>query len=323
MPARTIACAVITYNREDFIETCVRSLLEARSETLGIDVTVINNGAPDNTAEVLAELERSEAISVVTQERNMPLVEMLNEALRIGHASGCPYMMICNDDIAFRPGAIAEMLEVCEEVGPHSLVTPLQINYRKPDLIDETMLDRLRGTDELLNDMLLHGQRKRYYEQRALIGAAVLARSETYAAIGDYDTMFNFYGPDDDFSNRAWAMGIPQLVAMKAEMLHMHGRVEAKPQTGRKAWMTRWTKMYRGRMIYIMKDRKHSALFGYLKAMATMLIDIPVHFIRRFPAGSATAAQTLKELIGSYGRLRGRRAQEDALIDAFRTAHGR
>lgn len=317
-PRLTVACIVITYDRDDFIAACVQSLLRERRDDLGIQVTVINNGSPDNTAAVLEELARTEGISVVTKTQNMPLVEMMNESLAIGHAAGTEFIMTLNDDIEFRPGGIAEMVAVCGEV-PHALVTPLQINYRKPDELDPTMLERLRGSDALLNDLLLRGEMKRYYQQDALIGAALLGRAETFAAIGDYDTLFNFYGPDDDYCNRAVAMGIPQLVATQAEMLHMHGRIEHSPQTSKASWLRRWSRMYRARMIFILKDRGHSVFGGYLRAAGRMLADMLGYIVRGWPRGILLAAGTLVSLTKAYGRVRDRRAQEDAQIAAFRT----
>ena len=53
LPKRTsVSCVVITYNRDDFIDRCLTSLLE-QSDTLDVRVSVINNGSSDNTAQTL------------------------------------------------------------------------------------------------------------------------------------------------------------------------------------------------------------------------------------------------------------------------------
>jgi GT2 family glycosyltransferase len=140
-----VACIVITYNREDFVPVCVASLLREHGEAVQIEVTVINNGATDGTAEVLANID-DPRVTIRTNAVNTPIVQVLNDSLKIGHGSGADYILLLNDDIEMQPGAIVEMVEVCREV-PHSIVTPLQINYRKPDEIDAFMLDRLRTTD--------------------------------------------------------------------------------------------------------------------------------------------------------------------------------
>ena len=316
--ARTprVACVVVTYNRDDFVDSCVASLLREHNDALPIEVTVINNGATDRTADVLAKID-DPRVSVRTKDTNRPLVLVLNECLEIGHASGADYILLLNDDIEMRPGAIAEMVAVCNEVQP-SIVSPLQINYRKPDQIDGALLGRLAKSDELLNDALLKGETGRYYHQRSLIGAALLATPETFRAVGDFDPIFTFYGPDDDYSNRAREMGISLVVAMRAEMLHLHGKTEASATIDKKDWLRRWTTQYRGRMIFRLKSRERSLPFNYAAVIGQTLFDIPRYLLARFPGGSIAAARTLVELLKSYGQVARRRKEEDALSAAFK-----
>lgn len=309
----TIACYVVTYNREDFIGTCIASLKAARSDTLDTRITIFNNASPDGTAEVLAGIDD---IEVVTNEENIPLTLVLNRALELGRNSGADYLLLLNDDIEFKPGAVAELVAVCN-AAPHAIASPLQINYRKPDQIDDTMLQRLSQTTALMNDAILHDGPKRYYEQRALIGSALLARRETFAAIGDFDPLFPFYGSDDDYCNRALEMGIPMYVAMRAHMLHMHGRIENTPQSSKGAWLRRWSSMYRARALFIMKDRKRGPVMGYLRGMAHIVSDMITFPFKGFPRGSVVAFKTMTALLGVLGPLRTRREAEDALTAAF------
>ena len=307
-----VACIVITYNRDDFIEACVTSLLAERSSELDIDVTVINNGAPDNTAEVLNRFA-PEDVTVVTNEKNMPLSTVLNASLDIGHASDADFFLLLNDDIEMRPGAIAEMVAVCGEV-PGAIVSPMQINYRQPDQVDTTMLERLQASDELVSDAAFGRETKRYYNQKSLIGAALLAPRETYAAIGDFDPAFSFYGLDDDYCNRAREMGIPLLVAMRAQMLHMHGRVSDTVTTSNEAWLRRWTTMYRARVLYKLKSPDHSLVRNYAQAVGGMLLDLVRFPLNRFPKGALIAGRTLVDVLASYPAVKARRKEEAAFL---------
>jgi N-acetylglucosaminyl-diphospho-decaprenol L-rhamnosyltransferase len=316
---KKLTCVVITYNRDDFITTCVDSLLRSETDALAVEVTVLNNGATDGTADILQAID-DPRLHVRTNRVNMPLVSALNDCLEVGHAAGADYVLLLNDDIEMRPGAIAEMIEVCDEV-PDAIVTPLQVNYRKPDEIDGGMLDLLRKTDPLLNDVILGGPMKRYYTQRTLIGAALLARPDTFAAVGDFDPLFTFYGVDDDYCNRAQAMGIPLLVAIRAHMLHMHGKTSANMKASRKDWMRRWTTQYRARMIFILKSRDRALAANYGRAVLRMLGDMVSLPFKRFPGGSVGAARTLFELVKAFPRVRARRDHEDRLIAAYRARH--
>lgn len=310
----SVACIVVTYNRDDFIARCVTSLLAARGPGLDVRVTVIDNGSPDKTAEVLAGFSPTE-VEVVTKTVNTPLSLVLNEGLAIGHASGADYLLVLNDDIEMREGAIAELVAVCREV-PGSIVTPMQINYRQPDMLDPSMLERLQATPDLINDAVYRRDIKRYYAQRSLIGAALLARRETFARVGDFDPIFSFYGVDDDYCNRARDLGVPLLVATGAEMLHMHGRTSDTRTADKSAWLKRWTTMYRARMIFVLKTPGRSLSMAYLTVTGRALRDAVKFGLQRFPRGSVVALRTLAELVGAYGRIRDRRNEEARLAAA-------
>ncbi len=311
-------CAVVTYNRDDFVAECVASLLREDGSGVAIEVTVINNGATDDTARVLDQID-DPRVTVRTNERNMPLTLVWNAALEVGHASGADYFMILNDDIEMQPGAIAEMVAVCQ-AEPMSLVTPLQINYRKPEELDGAMRENLQATPELMDDVLLNGAPKRYYHQRTLIGAALLATLETYRTIGDFDPIFTFYGVDDDYSNRARDMGIPRLVAMNARMLHLHGKTTSAPKVSRKDWLRRWATQYQGRAVFEMKDTSRSFRASYIRVMGRIAFDVVRFLFKRFPGGSVTAARTFVFFLKRYGQMARRQAHETELLRAYRGA---
>lgn len=306
----TVACLVVTYNREDFIGTCVASLLAARSDELDIEVTVFNNGSPDGTRAVLDRLAAETGISVVHKDTNIRLALVMNESLEAGHASGAEYLLLLNDDIEMRPGAIAEMVAV-ERERPGALVTPMQIDYRNPEKLDAGMLERVRATPELVTDAVYHRKVKRHYTQETLIGAALLGKAETFASVGDFDPLFTFYGLDDDYCTRAKALGVPLLVATGAEMLHMHGKTTENSTTPDKAaWMRRWSTMYRARILFRLKAPDRPLPLAYLAAAGRMLGDIPRFLVQRFPGGAGVAARTLVDLLIAYGDVSRRRALE-------------
>lgn len=313
---KSVACIVITYNRDDFIEACVSSLLAERSNSLDVRVIVINNGALDDTAKVLDRYNANE-VTVVTNETNQSLCSALNMSLDIGYGSDADYFCLLNDDIEMRPGALSEMVNVCGDV-PNAIVSPLQIDYRKPDSLDSTMMQRLQDSDDLVTDAAMGREIKRYYEQRTLIGSALLARRETYAAIGNFDPTFSFYGLDDDYCNRARDMGIPLLVAMKAQMLHMHGRTSDTPETAKEAWLRRWTTMYRARVLFTLKSTDHSLLGNYMRAAGLMMSDIVRFMLQRFPKGTQIAGRTFIDVLRDYPRIKERRALEQALLTQHR-----
>lgn len=310
-----VCCVVVTYNRDDFVAECVSSLLREDGPDVQIEVTVINNGATDDTAVVLDKID-DDRVTIVSNAQNTRLTLVWNAALEIGHASGADYFLLLNDDIEMQLGAIAEMVAVCEAESM-ALVTPLQINYRQPDEIDGAMRDLLQATPDLLDDVILKGAPKRYYHQRTLIGAALLGRLETYAAIGDFDPIFAFYGPDDDYANRARDMGLPRLVAMEARMRHLHGKTTSTSKVSKKDWLRRWTTQYQARAIFAIKEPKTSFQMNFLRVSGRVAMDVILFLFKRFPGGSVCAAKSFVFLLRHYGQMSKRYAFEKELLENY------
>lgn len=314
----SVACVVITYNRDDFIDTCIASLLAARSDTLDVSVTVINNGSPDNTAEVLAAYA-PEDVTVVTNAQNMSLSQALNDGIDLGFATGADYMILLNDDTEMRPGALAEMVAVCAEV-EGSIVTPLQVDYRHPDALDHIMLKHVQSTPDLVTDAVYHRAVKRYYPQKGMIGAAVLAARETFEKVGYFDLMFPFYGSDDDYFVRAKRLGAPLILATNAHMLHMHGRLattEAKAQN-RGEWQKRWKTNFRGQQLMKLKQPEKSLPVNYIRVIGRSVQTLPKHMRQHGIGVLGPMVSTLAELLGAYGKIQDRRAEEASRVQANR-----
>lgn len=313
-----VCCVVITFNRDDFVSECIASLLREDGTDVAIEITVINNAATDTTAEVLSKVD-DPRVSIRTNDENMPLTLVWNDALRIGHASGADYFLLLNDDIEMKPGAIAELVGVCQ-AEPTAIVTPLQINYRQPDELDGPMRSLLQATPKLIDDMLLRGAPQRYYRQRTLIGAALLGRLETFRAVGDFDPIFSFYGLDDDYANRARDMGIPRLVATQAHMLHLHGKTTDTRQASKKAWQARWSTQYQARAVFRIKDPEGALRTNFIKVITRVAWDVPRFLFKRFPGGSLCAVRTFVFLAGRYGQMSDRRDYEEAQRAAYKTS---
>lgn len=316
-PGKTsVACVVITYNRDDFIETCIASLLASRSETLDVSVTVINNGSPDKTAEVLAAYSPKD-VTTVTNEKNMSLSQALNDGIDLGFDTGADYIILLNDDTEMRPGALAEMVAVCAEVAG-SIVTPLQIDYRQPDALDHTMLLHVKGTSDLLTDAVYHRKVKRYYRQNGMIGAAVLAARATFKKVGYFDLLFPFYGSDDDYFVRAKRLGVPLILATEAHMLHMHGRLaatDAKAQN-RGEWKTRWRSNFRGKQLMKLKRPERSFAANYIRVLGRSVAMLPKQVRENGIGVLGPMVGTLVELLATYKKIEGRRIEEQSRIKA-------
>lgn len=302
----SIACVIITYNRSDFLPVCIDSLVRERNENFKIDVVVIDNGSSDDNEIIIRKYED---IRFIKKPVNMPLPLVLNEGLREGLSFDADYIVLLNDDIEMQSGALRELVEVCED-SPRSIVTPLQVNYKNPDHLDPMMLAQIKCLDQLVEDAVYRKNMKRSYEMPTLIGSALLARRDTYLDIGDFDTLFSFYGIDDDYCNRAKYFNYKLLLAIDAHMNHAHERVNIARKDDKAAWFRRWKSMYLARILFLLKDPHGSLIKNHVKALWLVFSSAVKQSLTGFPKGALTGIGLYLALVVKHRAVSRRRSED-------------
>lgn len=242
---------VTAYNRADFVSTCLTALKEAQHDGLRIDVIVMDNGSSDNTAEAAQSV--GDLVRVLRTEDNRPIASVINRGLKIAYEDEeTDYILLLNEDTLFTPGSIQRLLEACD-AHPGSLSTPLQINYRKPDHLDDNAYKDVVQTRELVEDALFKRPFQQVYPLRTIIAAAMFGRRDVWRNVGEWDETFWFYGVDDDFCTRAKWLGYEILLVPESHLLHAHGKLggEAKQST----WepYPKWQKETQARYLFRLK----------------------------------------------------------------------
>jgi hypothetical protein len=266
---------ITTYNREQFIGECVKSVLASAADDLTLTVFVLDNGSVDRTGEVAKKVDPS--VQVVRNEVNEPVTEVYNQGLRLAFdLPETEYILQLNDDTALYPGALRKMIDVSAD-NPLSLVTPLQLRYDEPHNIDDGALVGVKGATALLDDALLQRPMAAAYEIDALVGAGLLAKKEVWQNIGFYDELCWFYGPDDDYCKRARWLGYKLLLVPDAHMLHAHGRFMTPGQEDPKAWIKRWRNKTQSRMLLKLKSPERPLCINYLRLTVRSVLDCFEH----------------------------------------------
>lgn len=252
--------AVITsYNREEFITKCLKSLLDSADENLDVNLLVMDNGSSDRSPELAASF--GEKIRLEHTEDNRPLIEVINRGIRIAIQEMKPdYIILMNEDTEFQPGSLNSLVAVAKE-HPNALLTPLQINYYQPDRVDPIALTHARETADLLEDFLIGRPLKSAYPLRTIIGAGMLARREVWERLGYWDELFIFYGSDDDYCNRALHLGYEVLLVPQTRLLHAHGNINAKLRApSNRGESRRWYLLTQKRYMLILKNPKETLI---------------------------------------------------------------
>jgi GT2 family glycosyltransferase len=257
-----LAAFVTSYNRADFVATCVRSILAAASDTLEVRVIVMDNGSQDDTPAVLAGMMRNlpphTRLETRRTEDNRPIVEVINRGFDACYEEPADYIAMFNDDTQLTPGSLEKLTEACQAY-PDSLLTPLQRNYRQPERIDANALGHVRQVDTLLEDALLGRPLAQVYPLPVIIGACIFARTAVWKNIGEWDPLFWFYGVDDDICTRARFLGYQTLLVPQAHLFHAHGKLDATPTAQTKQARDRkWRYETQTRYYFLLKNHRAS-----------------------------------------------------------------
>lgn len=304
----TVTAVVTAYNRADYMEKCIGSLLASVEPGLiSVDIIVMDNGSTDGTAEAARKV--SDRVQVFRTEDNRHFPTVLNEGLAHALATGSDYIILMNDDTSLMPGCLNQL--VAAAMGhPHSLLTPMQLNYWAPEHIDDVAFDSIRASRELLEDALLGRPLNMVYHMPTLVGAVLIARRETYERLGMFDALFEFYGIDDDYCNRARFIGVELLMAPAARMWHAHGRISDKREFDKAAWWRRWRQMLQARYMLRLKNPQRSLARNYLSAAAYTVTSSAYHLLKLWPKGALATWRVFGQVLLRNGAIRKRYRQD-------------
>lgn len=113
-----ISVVIVTWNSAGVVGDCIRSLYRTAGELIG-ELTVIDNGSVDDTvAEVRAAAPDGR---VIVNRTNRGLPAANNQGIR---ASNARFLLICNPDVVFRPGAVELMAQLLERRPEAGWVVP-------------------------------------------------------------------------------------------------------------------------------------------------------------------------------------------------------
>jgi len=263
-----VTAAIILYNRAQYIGVLLESLFDSEREGLDVQAVVVDNGSQDDGAEVAESF--GDKVEVIRNETNQPLAVAFNQALDAAiNTPGTEYIMLLNDDVSLLPGCLDRLVEVAEE-HPHSLITPLQLEYDPPHDIDSGALEPILRMQSMLEDAILREELKPAYETDHLVGAALLATRDAFMNIGRFDELYAFYGLDTDYNNRAKYLGYKLLLVPKARALHAHGRfLHKQEQADKSDFLRRWRTMLISRYLFRLKNPDYPLAVNY----ALTLVD--------------------------------------------------
>lgn len=225
----------VAFNSESEIAKTIEHL-ESITSHLSIEIVVVDNASADSTAEEARRAVRRGR--VVTSDVNLGFGGGANLGLK--HARG-DYVLIMNDDVMPRPGAIEKMIDTLRSdpriglVGPRMLhpdgsVAPATRSHL-PGIADEAARWKDKVTRRDDRNAYPSGEEPR--EVALLICACVIAHTETLRDLGGFSPLFFFYGEDIDLCRRLQANGLKAVTVPSAEAVHDQDVAPSRRKSGR------------------------------------------------------------------------------------------
>ena len=225
----------MNYNTRQFLESCVRALVDEKAGT-ELDIVVIDNASADGSAESVRAL--FPGASVVANRTNLGFGRAANQGFL--KTSG-EYVLVLNPDVTVTPGSLVRMVQFMDEHRDVGLLLPKLLNpdgtvqpscrtfYTLPVLLlRRTPLGAIfRDARSVRTHLMTDWDHAEVREVDWGLGAAMLIRRSAIGQGAPFDERFFIYFEDVDLCLRLKQSGWKVVYFPEAALLHCHLRESA------------------------------------------------------------------------------------------------
>lgn len=226
-----ISVIIVNYNAGALLRACVDSILSCPVQ---VEIVVVDNASQDASLESVEGLPH---VQVIRNPENVGFASGCNTGLRVSTA---PYVLFLNPDCSFKPGALAELVNVLES-GPQvgmvgGLLTNVdgseQVGARRAVPTPWRSFVRAFGLvslsawwPRLFFDFNLHKQPLPTHpvEVEAISGACMMIRRAALEDVGEWDEGYFLHCEDLDWCMRFRQKGWKILFVPSAVITHVLG----------------------------------------------------------------------------------------------------
>jgi GT2 family glycosyltransferase len=211
-----LSVIVVTWNGWALTRRALASLYGEESESLRLELIVVDNASTDETPTALPEqFPRARYLRL---DRNYGFAIANNRALPLATA---PLIVLFNNDAVVKPGALRALVDAARAAPKFAIFAPQMIQLRRPALVDNRglYLDASAHVRQIDTGTPV-GASGELCEVFGASAGACLLRREVVDQIGLFDESFETYWEDCDFALRARAAGYRCLYVPDAQVLH-------------------------------------------------------------------------------------------------------
>ena len=208
-----VAAIVLNYELPEVTAQCVESLLASDYDNL--QVTIVDNGSQDGSAEILHE--RFPQVAILASDRNLLFAGGMNLGLRHALALGADYALVMNNDTLVARDMVSRLVETAEMLPQAGIVAPAI--YRTDGRLWAAG-SRRRRLWPFPREVDAVDSPRQPFPVDYVTGCGMLIRCGVLKVIGLFDERYAMYYEDADFCARAAAAGYTIWVEPSAQMVH-------------------------------------------------------------------------------------------------------
>ena len=289
----------VSFRSAQLMVDCLRSVASERATTPGVTLraVVVDNASGDYPllSQAVAGNGWNSWVSLIAAPRNGGFGYGNNLGIRLAIENGADYVLLLNPDTEIRPRAIASWVAFMQShprvaiAGPsfeNRDGTEWPIAFRFPSIGSEFcaalgvgLVTRLLGDRTVARRMPASAQQVDWVS-----GAAMMIRSELFAAIGSFDENYFLYFEETDLCFRAARAGFATWYFPESRVMHIMGQsTELVLESGSKP----------KRLPAYWFESRRRYLAGSLGAAAAMLADLlvliayPLGYLKQILLGRA------------------------------------
>jgi N-acetylglucosaminyl-diphospho-decaprenol L-rhamnosyltransferase len=220
VPVSELSIVVVSYNTSQYLETCLRSVVDR-----GYELIVVDNGSPDGSAELVRESFPQAALLALSE--NLGFGAGANRGIE---ASSGRFVLVLNPDAWPRDEAsIPTLLAYAEARADVGVVGPRLVDLQGREQISLVGLPTRWWTGARAISARRPGRLDRALLRRPrprgafVVGAALLLRREALEQVGGFDPDFFMFGEEVDLCRRMQRAGWRIDVCAEATFVHVGG----------------------------------------------------------------------------------------------------
>lgn len=210
MNTASVTISIVTYNSEQVIADCLRSIPK------DVPIIVVDNASSDNTCPIIsAEFPQ---VALIKLSENKGFGTAHNVAL---NTINTPYLFLLNPDAVLQKDCLIQLSHAAEQFSEAAILAPALLNESgTPQLSYNTpFYKRLGAGNSIIAEAPLCAA--------FISGAAMLMPINVMQALGGFDERIFLFYEDDDLCLRARKAGYSCVYVPAAKVMHIAGRSSA------------------------------------------------------------------------------------------------